>query len=687
MITELFIESYPVDMTDDISTMLTFQLDDVRDFGSRNTTFSKTIVLPGTQNNNKLLGHIFEFGGANPFDSALPNVLANFNAAKSARALIFQNHIQVFKGVLRLLEIVIDGGRKEYEVAVFGELGGLISDLSNAKLEDLDFSAYNQLWNAANIAASWDNPGGSGVYFPHIDYGTYSTDKHNWDFHTFRPALYVKEYIDKMLSDAGYTYDCDLFSTSRFKSLVIPHNQQKLRGESSRVVTAATTAAHTMIDNFDGDTADSVPWDSRLAGAFSYTGGVFTYTDAATLNTTISILLNGTRQSDTPGSFTISIRKNGTALASQTFTTPGSNLNIPYSYITSVATTFVTGDTVDIYYTYATGTKVIVTLDSPSTLNVDTDTPAFAPIAYGQNITMNDGIPKNILQKDFLASIIKLFNLYIWEDKFDNRKLIIAPYVDFYNTDPATFLDWTYKVNRARPMKLKPMSELNSRYYEFTFKADSDYYSEQYRKRYNEGYGDYRFDSEFEFVSESQSVDLIFSSAVLIGYAGEDKVYPTIMKRTGTTTIVEENIDSNIRILQTKKVTGVNSWDMKSGTTVLGSYTVYGYAGHLDDPDAPSNDLHFGSPKELFFTLASGALNVNQFNVYWSPYMAEITNKDSKLLTASFRITPRDIYELDFSRLIYIDGSLWRLSQISDYNGTREDECMATLLKVIELLY
>jgi hypothetical protein len=67
--------------------------------------------------------------------------------------------------------------------------------------------------------------------------------------------------------------------------------------------------------------------------------------------------------------------------------------------------------------------------------------------------------------------------------------------------------------------------------------------------------------------------------------------------------------------------------------------------------------------------------------------MAEITDKDSRLLTASFRLNARDIYNLDFSKMVYLDGGLYRLNKIEDYNASREDECTVTLLKVIQTLY
>jgi len=121
--------------------------------------------------------------------------------------------------------------------------------------------------------------------------------------------------------------------------------------------------------------------------------------------------------------------------------------------------------------------------------------------------------------------------------------------------------------------------------------------------------------------------------------------------------------------------------------TVLTSLTKYGYAGHLNDPDAPSNDLNFGVLAELFFTLVSGDLTVTQFNVYWSAYMAEITDKDSKLLEAFFYLTNLDIMNLDFSKKIFIDSVLFRLNKIKDFNVSNPTDCEIELLKVNFLVY
>ena len=309
-----------------------------------------------------------------------------------------------------------------------------------------------------------------------------------------------------------------------------------------------------------------------------------------------------------------------------------------------------------------------------------------------------------------------MFNLYIVEDSTKEKHLKIIPFIDYYTTTAhflqvndleeelliddigllllddysASHLDWTAKIDRSKPFKLKPMSELNGRFFEFKYKSDSDFYNEDYAKHYAKGYGDHIEDTGYQFANDKQTSEVIFSSTVLVGYAGDDKIYPTIFKLSNTSaaTPSEDPIDHNIRIMQVRKITGVSAWDMKGDTgNLITNLTYYGYGGHLDDPDAPTADINFGVPEELYFTLPVSYPSANLFNGFWSDYVAEITDKDSKLLICNVYLKITDIYGLDFSKLIYIDGALWRLNKVIDYNPTNPESTKCEFLRVIELSY
>lgn len=900
MNTELFIENRRVDITAYISTLLNFAIDDIKDFASRSTTWSKTIVLPGTANNNKLFGHIFQLGQSNATIDVNDNVGYNFNASKAADCIIFQDQMQTFKGVLRLMQINITKGQIEYEVAVFGELAGLNVALSSGFLHDLDFSEYDHTYLASGITASWANTSGTGVYYPLIDYGTYSTVKKDWDIRTFRPALHVREYIDKMMTAANFRWTSDLFDTARFKTLIVPHNQKKLKGAGTIYIDCNVSGTQT----FTPVSASKINFPSTVEiNAFTPSDAnqhTFNYDDPATISPRITATVSGTYYSNGISIYIGIFRLRGAGpeelLEVAELVSTGGTTLVAFSKTVTVQSELIQND--DIYckvYNFNISVASVVNITSGNLL-VEPAADESIEISYGGDVIVNNCIPKNIRQIDFLSGIIKLFNLYVYEDSLDRRLIHFKPYVDFYPTsgypanisflhknsgfattgigsigsqtyvagklyilfagttnptNPATVslsggtwteianivsdggdmrlqafrfapavdtttavtiiytgsqnggyiqlceirgadvsgtngsnaivqavtnaidasanpsitmmaianarnsviagfinnrnpfggtaesgwteqheggyatpdtggiyitramttdntptitaaasnwagiaieiksqdsesIDWTYKLNRDKTLKIRPMSEINAKIYNFKHKPDSDFYNELYKKRYNQGYGDYVFDSQFEFADSTKSFEIVFSATPLVGYTGEDKIFPTIFKQSNG---VEENIDSNIRILQSKKITGVTSWDIMDGASVLASTTDYGYAGHFDDPDAPSNDLNFGALEELFFTLVSGDLSTTQFNVYWSAYMAEITDKDSKLLSAWFYLTAKDILTLDFSKLIWIDGVLFRLNAIKDYNASNISDCECELLKVNYLIY
>jgi hypothetical protein len=139
-----------------------------------------------------------------------------------------------------------------------------------------------------------------------------------------------------------------------------------------------------------------------------------------------------------------------------------------------------------------------------------------------------------------------------------------------------------------------------------------------------------------------------------------------------------------------KKITGVSSWyitdngaDLKQDPVNLSSaLTVYGYAGHFDDPTNPTIDINFGAAEEIYCEPNTYPGN-NLFNTYWSPFIGEIADKDSKILTCHVYLTELDIAKLDFSKPVFIDGVLWRINKIIDYDASSGELTKVELLKVI----
>ena len=58
---ELYIENKKIDITDDLEINFTYEQIDPDKLSSIKNSFSKTVNIPGTQNNNFIFGYIFRY--------------------------------------------------------------------------------------------------------------------------------------------------------------------------------------------------------------------------------------------------------------------------------------------------------------------------------------------------------------------------------------------------------------------------------------------------------------------------------------------------------------------------------------------------------------------------------------------------------------------------------------------------
>lgn len=716
MITEIYVEGQRLDLFSDIGAELNYAIDDIKDFASRNTNYSKTINIPGNANNNKVFGHIYDLGSGNNYGyhSTGTNVGYNFDPTRSASCKIFHNKIQIFKGVIRLLQINIDKGVIDYECSVFGELGGFSSAIGNSLLEDLRvFSNYDTYWTEGNIINSWDVSGGSGIVFPLIDYGQCKSGDHDYHMNAFRPAFFVKELVNAIITKANYTYSSAFLDSVFFKSLIIPNNSGDLNILRSNLLNAQSANQTTTSTDY------AIVFNSINQYQFTNTAGnVFTFTGTNGSIGKFKIFGSGTYSSTKD--ITIALIQNTTTLWSGILAKNGTSTS-SFNIDELISTTLNNGDTIQIAVTASatSNSNYNFHIDNLQ-FNFDLDTKTLIKAVYGDSLVINDLIPKNIQQKDFFISICRMFNLYVWEDANKSKHLNIEPYIDFYNTgagflkindlgelflhgesgdstgllllsDPvASSINWNEKLDYGQPINIKPMSELNARYYDFLYDDDDDFFTEAYQKKYNLNYGDRKEDTNYEFATDRFETKLIFAPGILQKRTVDDKFAVQIYKSNNGT---EERKDHKLRIMQFAKITGLsNSYHIQepseAGNANKSSLlTSYGYAGHLDNPVSPTTDLHFGVPFETQFKLTAPYPTANLFTAFWGDYLAEITGKDSKLLTCYLYLTIQDIYSLDFSQLIYLNGSLWRLNKIIDFNPNLFQTTKVELLKVLETTY
>jgi hypothetical protein len=713
MRTQIFVEGFELDLTDDIACEISYVIDDVKEFGSKNTSYSKTIVIQGSQKNNKIFNHISELGRFIAIENVnqfAPNVNENYIAANGSNCVILVDNIQIFKGKLRVMEVVKYANHVEYECAVFGELGGFyfelskgttdsISNISNgvSLLENIDFTDLNHTYTYANMVASWNNRNtnpGVGYFYPLIDYGKVAETSARNHFYeqALRPAVYVREYIQRIFNLSGYTYECDFFDTAFFKRLIVPNNDDRLKIQVTNLLDLGSNYSTTF-----NASPYTLLWTSGSFRDFNSIGsGQYQYVGISALTNINFNFGFDMRFSLGPGTYSFELWKNGAFFQTlDSFNTSGfpTGPGFNFRYLKNISTTasIAVNDIfkVNILYSPAGGGTFSVGLDVYiNTWTIDAPVKVLSPAVINDTIQMRYAVPQNIKITDFFTSILKMFNLYVVEDKNIAKKLIITPYIDFYLNES---LDWSDKLDRSQEIRLKPMGELNARVFNFKYKNDDAYWNKTYKEKYNEGYMDYSYDSEYEYAKDKDDLEVIFASTINYAPNGQDKIVPALYKEGN---FADESItSSNIRILQTKMLT-VSHWDIKNtgGGNLQTNIHQFPYAGMWEHPTVPDNGTYFqslgwASPKEIYYTITGTTVNYGLFNSFWSQYFAEITNPNSTILTAQFHLTSMDIRTLDFAKNILIDGTMWRINKIDGYDPLSEKPTKVELLKVIDTIY
>lgn len=153
-VTEIVINNTSVDVYKNIPISLNFSVADIRNPEKRNTSFSKTITIPGSKKNNLLFGHIFEVSKESNSDD-LQNFSPDFNPAIKAPCTVYSDTLYQMGGYCQLLKVIKNKNSFEYEICIFGVLGDFFTNIEGKYLTDLDFSEYSHELNQSNIEASW----------------------------------------------------------------------------------------------------------------------------------------------------------------------------------------------------------------------------------------------------------------------------------------------------------------------------------------------------------------------------------------------------------------------------------------------------------------------------------------------------------------------------------------------------
>jgi hypothetical protein len=752
---------------------LNFNLSDITDIGSRNSSYSKTITIPDNKHNRLIFEMISEL-----------TVESLFNTNLKTPCIVKQNGVTVFDNAnLQLSNIITnyETGENVFEVVIFSETDTLFSNIGEKLLTEIDFSYLDHVWNYVNVVDSWTQ--NRGYVYPLIDNGA------NWDSNTIgtiglggsgvfiqnmRPALKTKEIFDRIMDDAGFKYKSEFLNSEYFSKIINPSiGVQLLQSDeildnyfnvrySSGTYSFLASNTGTYRLAFSNEISDvnnnyfTSPTYSFIQGPVPYaqsfsTNIIINYLIAATVSGTLpnvgiitgtsffdcdiyvkfrrdrntgassNVPIDDGAYSDNDASYTpmtLICRNNWfptssitSAYNEFTFTRNGSNVEtfqignqIWASFSCVIESSFIdnrpgatpsnkydiinTNEKVDVLlgFNYNTGENFFAQALFPLTggrINVDGKS-SFSnnistKIFQGGIMNMTSTLHRKFKQKDFIKGLITMFNLYIEPDRLNNRTLLIEPRKDYFTTNS---VDWTEKVDLSS-IKFSFLSDFQSKRNILTYKQDGDYQNKTYFENVKEIYGQYDTIFENDFITDEKKIESTFSPTPIISI-GQNFPMSKITQENNTI------YDGNLRIMFFNYIDILSNkdyWILYETVQEGGSFFIQNnlpWAGHLDNPYSPQNDLNFGQVVTSSFEWPASDTTLS--DVYWKDYLDLINNPNPKFLTADFYLDEYDINKFSFKNPIYLDIKgqigLYIVNKISDYNPMQRTTCKVELIKI-----
>lgn len=724
-----------LDLSQDMDIALQYSIADIKDITKRNSAYSKTIIVPGTKNNNYWFGNLFDINSD----------FTMFNPNKKVDARILVNTETVIDGFLQLKKIKklvntdAQGNMIQYEVVVYNNAVDLMTELGEKTLNELELSRFNHTYSNTSIKDSWNNTYKEGYVYPM--YGTETKDS-NYKASWFYPATFYRTALDEIIKEAGFGWKGSLKTNAQFNKEIIPYvsdgrpkiNQIEIDSRLFYVGVTNSTAEYTIpdfVNNYSFQpflTNYVIPFTNETTPYFDTNN----HWDQTTSIWTVD--KNGEYTASYNMSFDLILKNISTSTTITRTTTPGPSVKADFKlqYSTNNGVTWTVWNTASItkIFTQASiaplgtasenfsvnniaptinfgiGTKVKLTTTltrsnaiwwsvPPNNLTYPTITSKIklsptnggnwlknnsssTELSEGDTIQLGQFLSEKIKQKDLITDLIKRYNLYIQTDPDNPRVLIFDTRPDFYST--GTTLDWTNKKDYSSEDQIELLSELQFKKMIFSYKQDNDEYNKEYQSGTGDVYGQYKYTFDNDFVKGEEKVESPFS--------------PTPLVKTAFGAFVPginpEKPKVNPRILYwggLKNYGSDWSWtyqNITTGATTTETFTTYPYAGHFDDPLEPTLDINFGVCKYYWYNELENVTQNNMYNTYWSNYIRQI--EEGRMVTSKFYLDEYDIRFIkdNFNTKIFVLDSYYYVNKITDYKPLNNSVTSVELIKVTE---
>jgi hypothetical protein len=638
------------------------------------------------------------------------------------------------------MECKLNNGTWSFEITMVSDTIDYIAALKKIKLNELDFSAYDhnltlvdqqETWNGFNqingvstsikTGSDWD---GNGYYYGLIDYGYNRPTPDTFAVDNIPLQVFVYGILQKIFEFAGITWSSNFLESQRFKRLLLAYyggalptitagdslNDSATTTENNNaggfIMNGTATAANapvvnfpnaTMVDIYDGtivaDPSSQILSTTPLKFRAS-SSGMFQVQYSGTHD--VDFVFPSTGQMFVEYNVSLIIKKNNIVISTdQIYTGTLNGVIMPlapttFSFNFNRSVNMLINDELsfELMLSRTNLSLIIANYANHSVTQTVTSTGASLDIIKSQQaLTPGSAVSVASFLPDmtcdvFLKGIITAFNLYLKPDANNATILEIEPLSDFYNSSILA-IDWSYLVDKSKEIKVTPTINFASKDYNFNFESEDDYWNSKYKNEFLEQYGSFVFSSQSQYATDTTDMKLPFGQHPLALIDSTNLIVPRFYQ------INFDEFGNGQIVLKKGKSFIVQLGEMRTGNWIHRNESgidfpqfIYPYVGHLDDIDNPTFDFNFGVPEVVYYA-ATNYTNENLYQ-YHETFIKEIVSRFGKLLTCYVMLDADQINRLDFRNLINIDGVVYRLQKINDYDSGKGQSTLVELIRIIE---
>lgn len=317
----------------------------------------------------------------------------------------------------------------------------------------------------------------------------------------------------------------------------------------------------------------------------------------------------------------------------------------------------------------------------------------------------------------------KMFGL-LWSVDYENKKIRLQSRFTTFNGYNETIQDWSNKVDRTKDYQITPILH-QSRYLNFDYEKEDDaYHYTDYGEKYSTQYGGYKLKTGYDFTPDSEDVfkgihTSIFSNRPVITLDDILKytpAHPCIAKMSPLCLMDCDSKDETSPIsiqnwcFRNNNISPFEVKDRKfyivDDTPLMQSQGKYSYIDiknvnsifYKEITSFPSFNIVtgeygclFNKPMLDFTTPDEGdektllAKTPNDAFIYkriWEKWMNERYNTNNKKLTCYINLTPNEYATFEFKNFKIIDGQLFMLNRIIDFNPNNNETTKCEFVQI-----